>query len=61
VAGDVGAEGVIGDGGAVLVGDALPDRGGGDLGVCLDYRVDVAVQAVQSCGLAVDLLPLGRV
>src|ERR1035438_9491961 len=60
-AGDVRAEGGVGDGRAVLVGEALPDGGGGDVGVCLDHRVDVAVQAVQGCGLAVDLLPFGRV
>jgi hypothetical protein len=40
----------------VVVGEALPDRGGAGRGVCLDHRVDVAVQAVQCCGLAVDFL-----
>jgi CubicO group peptidase (beta-lactamase class C family) len=29
----------------VVVGETLPDRGGGDPGVCLDHRVDAAVQA----------------
>ena len=30
----------------MVVGEALPDRAGGERGVCLDHRVDVAVQAV---------------
>jgi hypothetical protein len=38
----------MGDGHAVVVGETLPDRGGGDRGVRLDHRVDVAVQAAAS-------------
>src|SRR6266516_337779 len=59
-AGDVGAEGRVGDGDGVLVGEAFPDRRGGDLRVGLEHRVDVAVQSFEGGGLAVDLLPPGR-
>jgi hypothetical protein len=30
----------------VVVGEAPPDGGGGDGGVCVDHRVDVGVQAL---------------
>jgi hypothetical protein len=35
---------------AVVVGEALPDRGGADAGVCLDHRVDAVVQAFRAAG-----------
>jgi hypothetical protein len=60
LAGDVGAEGRVGDGDAVIVGEALPDHGGANRGVCVDHRVDVAVQTVQGRWLAVDLLACWR-
>jgi hypothetical protein len=44
----------------VVIGEALPDRGGADGGVLVDHRVDVGVQAVQGRWLAVDLLPFWR-
>src|SRR6266581_1861819 len=59
-AGDVGAEGGVGDGDGVLAGEAFPDRRGGDLRAGLQHRVDVAVQSFEGGGLAVDLLPPGR-
>jgi hypothetical protein len=34
----------------VVVGEALPDRGGADGRGFADHRVDVGVQAVQGCG-----------
>jgi hypothetical protein len=60
-AGHVCAQDRVGDSGAVLVGEALPDRRDGDLGVRFDHRVDVTVQTVQGGGFAVGLLARWRV
>jgi hypothetical protein len=55
--GDVGPEGAVGDGHAVVVGEVLPDFGDAGAGACLDHRVDAGMEAVQGCRVALELLP----
>ena len=49
---DVSAEGGVRHGRVVFIDEAFPDVPGGDVGVGVEYRVDVLKQPVQCVGLA---------